>query len=255
MLSPPERLDAQEQTRRRVASVVVPVFVALGVVIVVMTRPPTWLEARPGCDVRNIHDGKQWRRANTTTVTWSGDCVDGRAQGVGSLDWFRDGVNSVHYEGEMSNGRITGRGELIEGGVRQRGVFENAEFKEGSAIYRDGRRYAGRWYKGSWTKGVLTGPGGRRMDGRWYEGRMTGVGIAEGPEGRYEGNWYKGKPEGKGVFVARSGERYEGKWHDGKLVEPAPAPSPPPLDCLWSMAARVYGDRSSGAFPMRCPSK
>jgi len=219
------------------------------VVAVVALRPPTWLEARADCDVRNLYDGKRWRRAHTTTVSWNGPCVDGRAQGQGVLEWFRDGRRTVHYDGAMLNGRMTGVGVMTDSrGIVRRGVFDNAEFQDGTANYPDGRRYEGRWYKGRWTRGTLTGPGGRRMDGRWSEGRMTGVGVAEGPEGRYEGNWYKGKPEGKGVFVARDGERYEGKWHDGRLVEAASAPpaKAPSIDCLWSMAARHYGDGIAG---------
>lgn len=226
----------------RVGLVVVIGFVALIVTIIVASRPPSWLEARPDCEVRNLYDGRRWRQAKTTTVTWNGPCVDGRAQGQGVLEWFRDGTRTVRYEGDVSRGRMTGHGELMERRTRYRGVFENGDLRDGTADYPDGTRYEGRWYYGGWTKGVLTGPGGRRrMEGRWYEGRMTGFGVAEGPEGRYEGNWYRGKPEGNGVFVAHTGERYEGKWRDGKLVESAQSPSLRSVDCLWMMTSRELG--------------
>jgi len=229
----------------RTGLVIVIAFLALIVAIIVASRAPNWLEARTDCEVRNVYDGRRWRQAKTTTVTWNGVCVDGRAQGRGVLEWFRDGRPTIRYEGDMSRGRMTGRGEMAERGTRYRGVFENGDLRDGTADYPGGTRYEGRWYYGGWTKGVLTGSGGRRrMVGRWYEGRMTGPGVAEGPEGRYEGNWYKGKPEGKGVFVARNGERYEGKWRNGKLVDPTSAQSPNPrgLDCLWIMTSSELGN-------------
>lgn len=237
--------------------IVVLVMLALLVVVVVASRPPSWLEAQSTCEVRNLYAGKQWRRAKTTTVTWTGPCVDGRADGRGVLEWFRDGVRTVHYEGDMSRGRMTGQGKLTERGIVHRGLFESGEFKDGTADYPDGRRYEGKWYKGGWTKGVLTGPDRRRMEGRWYEARMTGIGTAEGPEGRYEGNWYKGQPEGKGLLVTPTGERYEGRWREGKLVDPASSQlqRPQDLDCLWSMASRQFGDRFPGFGPWRCPVK
>lgn len=93
----------------------------LFVVILVLVRAPTWVEAGANCDVRNRYDGKQWRRAKTTTATWTGPCTDGRADGSGVLEWFRDGAPTVHYEGEMSGGRMTGRGELTDRGIRYDG--------------------------------------------------------------------------------------------------------------------------------------
>jgi hypothetical protein len=111
--------------------------------------------------VRNRYDGKQWRRARTTTATWAGPCVDGRAQGHGILEWFRDGALTVRYEGELSNGRMTGRGALTErDGTRSDGVWKDAELQQGTATYPDGRRYEGRWYKNRWVDGVLTAPEG-----------------------------------------------------------------------------------------------
>jgi MORN repeat len=116
-------------------------------------RPPRWLEASPDCEVRNRYDGKQWRQAETTTVTWTVPCEDGRAQGRGVLEWFRDGRLAVHYEGEMSKGRVTGHGELIDtGGIRRRG----------------------RWYWGRMTgNGVAEGPEGS-YEGAWYKGKPEG---------------------------------------------------------------------------------
>jgi hypothetical protein len=192
--------------------------VVLMFVLIVVSRSPRWLAAgpTPNCDVRNRYDGKQWNRAKTL-VTWAGPCADGRAHGRGILEWFRDGGLTVHYEGEMSSGRMTGLG-VVTGpqGIRYDGVWQDGELEHGVARYPDGRRFEGDWYQGGWSKGVLTAPGRRRMEGSWYEGRLDGKGVSEGPEGRYEGDWNKGKPDGLGVFEASNGERYEGEWRDGK---------------------------------------
>lgn len=219
--------------------------------------PPRWIEAAENCDVRNRYDGRQWRDAKTTTATWTGPCVDGRAQGQGVLEWFRDGVLMVRYSGHLEGGRITGQGELTEREIKYEGTWKDGKLREGSATYPDGRRYSGKWDLGSWTRGVLTAPGGYRLEERWYEGQLTGKGTARGPQGQYEGNWTKGVPEGAGVFVTHDGRRFEGKWRDGKPVDPEVArlQDQEKWDCLWSIASRQFGDRFTGFGTARCRNR
>ena len=67
------------------------------------------------------------------TITWSGECEDGRATGEGTLTiawpnhWHR-GSESVH-EGEMSDGRRTGHWVL-----RHPFLTEQGEYREGRRI-------------------------------------------------------------------------------------------------------------------------
>lgn len=218
-----------------------------------LLSPPRWVEAAENCDVRNrydVHrrfDGRQWRAAKKTTATWTGPCVDGRAQGQGVLEWYRDGVLTVRYSGEMEGGRITGRGVLTESQIRYEGTWEDGGLREGMATYPGGWRYSGKWDSGDWTRGVLTVPGGYRLEERWYRKQLTGKNIARGPQGQYEGNWTDGVPEGTGVFVTSDGRRFEGKWRAGRPVDPEVArlQDQERWDCLWEITSRRLSARTA----------
>jgi hypothetical protein len=207
---------------------------------------PRWVEAgpTPDCVVRKL-----WRNAGAMTVTWSGPCIDGRADGRGTLQWTDRSRIVFRYDGEMQGGRVTGRGGGALWGIRFDGTWQDGRLILGSAVYEDGRRFDGKWYKSGWNKGVLI-KGPRRYEGGWYEGRLTGKGVASGPEGRYEGRFSRGKPEGSGVFVAANGERYEGEWANGRPTKGngrvADADS---LTCLWWPAAQSHSDRWTSARP------
>ena len=207
-----------------------------------LLNPPRWVEAAENCEVRNRYGGREWRRAKTTAVTWTGPCVDGRAQGLGVLAWFRDGVLTVRYSGQMEEGRITGRGELTESGIRYEGTWKDGDLREGDATYSGGLRYSGKWDSGDWTRGVVTAPGGYRLEERWYRKQLTGRNIARGPQGQYEGNWAEGVPEGTGVFVTSDGRRFEGKWRNGTPIDPEVArlQDQERWECLWDISSRRF---------------
>lgn len=240
-------------TYRRELEIAAALLITLCAAPVIFLWTPFWVEAAENCEVRNTYSGRQWRRAKPT-ATWSGPCVDGRAQGSGVLEWFSDGRLNVRYAGQMENGRVTGRGEWAENGIRYDGVWNDGELREGVATYPDGRRYSGRWDRGRWIRGVLTAPGGYRLEERWYQGQLTGQGIARGPQGQYEGNWTDGVPEGSGVFVTHDGRRFEGKWRHGKPVDPEVArlQAQEKWDCLWDAASRRFGDGFPYVGTARC---
>ena len=50
-------------------------------------------DPKTGCRIWNPAAPPNW------TVTWSGPCQSGLAQGQGVLQWFADGNQVVHYEG------------------------------------------------------------------------------------------------------------------------------------------------------------
>ena len=240
-------------TYRRELEIAAALLITFCAAPVIFLWTPFWVEAAENCEVRNPYRGRQWRKAKPT-ATWSGPCVDGRAQGSGVLEWFSDGRLSVRYAGQMEKGRVTGRGEWAENGIRYDGVWNGGELREGVATYPDGRRYSGRWDRGRWIRGVLTAPGGYRLEERWYQGQLTGQGIARGPQGQYEGNWTDGVPEGSGVFVTQDGRRFEGKWRHGKPVDPEVArlQAQEEWDCLWDAASRRFGDGFPHVGAARC---
>lgn len=176
---------------------------------------PRWAvtENQP-CQVYNPHD----RSLNPITVTWSGECADGRATGEGQLVWrINDLAHS--YTGRMRDGRRHGRGAYA---------------------WANGNRYEGQWRAGRrHGRGIMTWNSGARYEGQWRHDRLAGHGVYFGADGSYyegelddnekhgEGLWiwpdggyylggYQyGKQHGRGARFWADGDRYEGEWrHD-----------------------------------------
>jgi hypothetical protein len=226
------------------AVIVLNLFVLLPMIIWHPGRPGHWVEAgdHAGCTVVNWYGGRRWNRAATTTVTWSGPCVDGHAEGRGILEWRRDRTITIHYEGDMAAGDLAGHGVLITAaGIRYEADWHAGKMDHGTATYPDGRRFEGDWYQNGWSRGILSMSGGHRLEGSWYEGRLDGKGIAAGPEGRYEGDWARGRPDGAGILVTASGQRLAGNWRDGKFVDHGEGRLVD--DRLWASGLVKNGDR------------
>jgi hypothetical protein len=68
------------------------------------------LENNPSCSVWNPNPHPR------NTVTWSGACVDGKAQGRGAQDWRYledEEWKAEKYTGVMKDGKYHGRGVLV----------------------------------------------------------------------------------------------------------------------------------------------
>lgn len=233
---------------------------AVGLILVVslftmpfFLGPPRWVEAADQCEVRNPYMGNPWRKHSRNPwrrmhAVWTGPCVDGRAEGEGTLEWFRDGQRIVHYSGRMEGGQVTGRGERTEYGRRYDGLWKDGALLEGTATFPDGRQYRGTWNLGDWATGVLTMPGGWQWEGRWRAGRLTGEGSAKGRQGEFKGHWTNGVPQGAGVFMTRDGRRFEGTWKDGNPVdaEMAYLQEQERWDCLWTIFPGRYDEPRVG---------
>ena len=151
---------------------------------------PGWIaDSRSGCRVWNPDPGKN------ETITWSGDCKGGLAQGKGSLQWFHDGRLIESDEGTWRDGKRTGH-EIMTWGNGNR--FEG-EYRDGLP---DGH-------------GVLTRPD-FSYDGEWRDGKKTGHGIQTWTNGaRYEGGWRDNRPDGNGRLTQANGRTYDGTWNNG----------------------------------------
>ena len=61
------------------------------------------------------------------TVSWSGACREGLAEGYGVVQWFQDNQQIERYEGDLRRGIQNGSGVLIRGGQRYEGQFRDGK--------------------------------------------------------------------------------------------------------------------------------
>ena len=116
----------------------------------------------------------------TLTVRWAGRCVDGVAEGNGTIVYSRNNRFAAKYEGGVSGGARNGRG-----------VYYVANFHQLSVNWKDGLAEG----SGEWTYGDKS-----RFTVVFYHGEARG-------EGRYhQGDWeYIGALNGEGQAFYRGG--------------------------------------------------
>ena len=150
-----------------------------------------WTRDAAGCRVWNPHP-----RPNET-VTWSGACSYGLANGRGTLKWYQDGNLFETDEGELRDGKANGEFvTTLADGSRYEGERRDSE--------RDGR-------------GTMTFVSGDQYKGEWRKDQFDGQGTYTWRSGTsYEGEWRDGKPNGWGKATdAWDGSVYEGQWING----------------------------------------
>lgn len=154
--------------------------------------PESWIkDAKTGCRIRNPAPQPK------ESVTWSGACPNGIAEGTGVLQWFDDDRPSDRYEGEMRDGWENGRGVATSTLI--------ADHYEGD--WRDGWRHG---------QGIYSFVNGDRYEGGWIEGLRAGQGTMVWADGaRYEGEWLDSKPDGQGIYVDAADATFSGNWSRG----------------------------------------
>lgn len=128
-----------------------------------------------------IKDSKGCKIANPTpkpkeTVTWSGRCAGGFAEGKGVLQFRLDGKPGARYEGDLKKGVMEGRGELrtTDGAVYDGDWVAGKPEGYGQYTAPDGSTFVG-----GWTAGKQDGPGtlrnkdGSAVVGRWKDGQYV----------------------------------------------------------------------------------
>jgi hypothetical protein len=181
-------------------------------------------------------------------VTWSGSCKDGRASGVGKMEWIVDNKLSGIYEGKMAGGKLEGEGILrleVEKGKgfdRLEGTFVAGE-PEGEARYeaangdsyvggfKNGERHGTGYYKlvngeeyyGDFVNGQREGIGflidseANVYIGQFEKNQASGAGTFEGNDGSsYQGKFKDNLPEGAGTYLAVNGDTHQGSFKAGK---------------------------------------
>jgi hypothetical protein len=198
-----------------------------------------------GCSVWSAEDPQP-----DEGVSWSGDCIEGKASGEGSLVWWdRDGLKG-RYLGGMSNGKVDGEGRLIVRDDEAGGFHEYlGRFADGNPTgagflrKSDGTRFVGElvdglhhvkglvltpkgWLiRGEFTDGEAAGPllvdytteDGERYFGQAENGKRNGFGILTASDNDfYAGGFAEGLPDGPGIYKGVGGDRYTGDFAAGR---------------------------------------
>jgi hypothetical protein len=184
------------------------------------TPQPGWIaDARTQCRVWNPNPAPNPR----TTISWSGACANGVAQGQGILQWSTDGVPGQRFEGAFRDGKENGRGVLsFTDGSRYEGEYSDGTFNgRGVYAYADGGRYEGEYRDGrAEGHGVYSWANGARYEGEFSDGKRQGRGAFTSAEGNHhEGQYRDNKPNGAGVFETAEGDAISGTWVNGCLGE------------------------------------
>jgi hypothetical protein len=136
------------------------------------------------------------------TVTWTGDCVDGKAKDYGTLVWryLASGKwTKQTYTGTMRGGREHGRGEFI---------------------WANGDRYTGDWRDGKRDgTGAFVAANGGTYEGGFKNDQYDGKGISVTAEGnRYEGQFKNGVLHGPGVITGSDSKKFKVEFRNGNLI-------------------------------------
>ena len=156
------------------------------------------------------------------TVTWTGGCSEGRAQGEGTLKWvWEDGEKTSESTGSLTDGKRhhgqwvirdadgdVGEGPYVDGKMHGQWVLRFASGGVQEGPYVDGKRH-GQWVIRDADGDVLEGPyvDGKRH-GPWVF-RLADGGVQEGP-------FVEGKKHGQWVLRFANGQVEEGPYVDGK---------------------------------------
>lgn len=121
-----------------------------------------------------------------STVTWSGECINGYADGNGELKIMHGKTQVLYYKGDIKEGQLHGKGIMRRmDGEYYEGGFENDNpHGFGVSVTRSGK------YEGEWKAGKREGKGkmrfllGGEYDGEWKNNRFHGRGSAHYISGR-----------------------------------------------------------------------
>ncbi len=126
------------------------------------------VDAKSGCKVWNPHP------QSNETVNWSGGCVNGLAQGRGSLQWLNNNKPYEKDQGEWNEGRQSGRGTQDWSTGRCDGELVNGEPQGQGVLTLQSARYVGEFRNGKPNgAGTVTNLAGV-FKGNWKDGCLSG---------------------------------------------------------------------------------
>ena len=134
-----------------------------------VAQTAAWIaDAKSGCRVWNIYP------AAGETMSWSGACREGMADGRGVVQYSHQDKSGGRYEGDYKIGKLQGRGAyLFPNGSRYEGEFRDSQFNgQGTLSRPDGSRsYVGQWSGDRRNgQGTHTAAKGDVFAGAWTNG-------------------------------------------------------------------------------------
>lgn len=156
-------------------------------------------DPRTGCKIWNSKPLSRY------SIEWTGDCKDGLAEGMGSVQWYANGRPSGRYDGEYKAGKMQGLGSYaMPYGSRHTGHYHlNKRHGQGTYLWDDGTRY----------------------EGQFVDNKMQGQGLTTWTDGSsHTGEYLNNKKNGFGAMRLAKGNPHityyasQGQWQDGFLT-------------------------------------
>lgn len=143
-------------------------FAALAIVAVAPAYAGEWLADKSGCRVWDASPQLQ------ESVTWSGSCMNGRAEGHGIARWSKAGTPLETDQGEWQHGRQVGKGTQTWSGGRYEGELAAGEPNGRGVLTLQKLHYDGEFRDGKPNGlGTLT-VGSQSVHGTWKDGCLLG---------------------------------------------------------------------------------
>jgi hypothetical protein len=127
----------------------------------------SWIADKRGCKVANTFPRQG------ESITWSGACKDGFANGEGVMQWYLNGKEDDRYEGQVNMGWAEGHGVLtkVDGGKYDGDWKHSVQDGNGRYDAPDGSFYEGQWKNGKpHGQGQYRRPDGKVFIGEWVDG-------------------------------------------------------------------------------------
>lgn len=150
------------------------------------------------------------------SVHYVGEIVNGKPNGRGKISFPKGS-----YEGDIVDGNFHGKGKFIwPTGTIYEGDFYYGDLTgKGTLLYATGEKYVGDVFKGTkHGKGLYTTLDGIQYEGEFRNDKRNGFGKFSTPNGEiYQGNFVDNFRNGKGQMITASKDTFSGVWIQGKM--------------------------------------
>jgi uncharacterized caspase-like protein len=155
------------------------------------------------------------------SIQYEGNCVDGFADGRGTVTWFVDGVFQVKEEFNYRNGKSEGYGTATyPNGDKYVGEFQGSKANgPGTVSYANGAKTEGDFVNGKLNgKGTITQKNGDRFEGNFKDNLKNGQGTLILVNGyKYIGEFKSDKQNGQGTAIFPNGNKYVGEFKNDNI--------------------------------------